>query len=215
MVAGDGRVLTPRPCQEPAHGGSVAPGQMIEYRPAQPLDAESIATLHARSWREHYRGNLPDHFLDGNLLDDRRCVWRARLDQPAADQFVLIAAEADDLLGFICVYANHDPRWGSLIDNLHIATARKRRRIGTALMRRAGAWLASTYPPKGVYLWVWEANLSARRFYERLGACNAGVMTMAVHGGDASPICRYVWQGPQALASADNDDRTGAAATDT
>ena len=33
---------------------------MITYRPAQPGDAEAVARLHARSWRESYRGSFSD-----------------------------------------------------------------------------------------------------------------------------------------------------------
>jgi hypothetical protein len=33
---------------------------MIDYRPAVSSDAEAVALLHARSWRENYRGAFTD-----------------------------------------------------------------------------------------------------------------------------------------------------------
>ena len=51
---------------------------MVAYRTAERGDAEAIAALHARSWREHDRGSFTDTFLDGNLPDERRWVWGGR-----------------------------------------------------------------------------------------------------------------------------------------
>jgi ribosomal protein S18 acetylase RimI-like enzyme len=177
------------------------PEATIEYRPAEPSDAEAVAALHARSWRESYRGSFHDAFLDGDLVGERLRVWRERLDRPRVDQFVQLAVAGTSLVGFVCAYGAHDPAWGSLVDNLHVATAAKRSGIGAVLMRQAGAWLAAQYPDSGVYLFVLEVNASARRFYERLGARNAGVSTMETHGGAVVRSCRYVWPSPKLLSA--------------
>lgn len=167
--------------------------QTIEYRPAKASDAEAIANLHARSWRENYRGSYDDAFLDGDLPAERLRVWRERLERPPGNQLVQLAVDGTDLVGFICAYGAHDPRWGSFVDNLHVARDAKRSGIGSALMRQAGAWLAARHPELGVYLLVLEVNASARRFYERLGGRSAEVATMETHGGAVVRSCRYVW----------------------
>jgi GNAT superfamily N-acetyltransferase len=174
---------------------------MIEYRPATPSDAEAIASLHARSWRENYRGAFEDAFLDGELPAERLRVWRERLEHPAGNQLVRLAADGPDLVGFVCAYGAHDPEWGSLVDNLHVVRPAKRSGIGSSLMRQAGGWLSVQYAERGVYLWVLEVNTSARRFYERLGAENAGVTTMETHGGAVVRSCRYIWMRPERLAA--------------
>lgn len=175
---------------------------MIEHRPAMPSDAVAIANLHAQSWRENYRGSFHDAFLDGDLPGERLRVWRERLDHPPANQLVQLALEGTILAGFVCAYGAHDPRWGSLIDNLHVARRFKRNGIGSALMRHAGAWLDPRYPELAVHLLVLEANASARRFYERIGGENAGVSTMETHGGAMLRSCRYVWARPALLSAA-------------
>jgi len=175
---------------------------MLEHRPATPFDAETIAHLHARSWRENYRGAFLDAFLDGDLCGERLRVWRERLDQPASNQFVQVALDRTHLVGFICAYAAHNPQWGSLIDNLHVAHAFKRSGVGSTLMKHAAAWLVSRYPDLGVYLLVLEVNVSARRFYERLGGRNSGVSTMETHGGAVVRSCRYTWSRPALLVAA-------------
>ena len=175
---------------------------MIGYRAANPSDAEAIANLHARSWRENYRGSFHDAFLDGDLPGERLRVWSDRLDHPPGNQLVQLAVEGTTLAGFVCVYGAHDPRWGSLVDNLHVARAFKRNGIGAVLMGQAGAWLASRYPELAVYLLVLEANASARDFYERIGGENAGVSTMETHGGALVRSCRYTWSRPALLSAA-------------
>lgn len=174
---------------------------MVEYRPAELRDAEAIALLHARSWRENYRGEFTDAFLDGDLFGERLRVWQERLRRPPDDQFVQVALGDASLLGFVCAFGAHDPRWGSFIDNLHVAHAAKERGIGSSLMRQAGAWLVSHYADVPVHLLVLESNSAARRFYERLGAANAEVFTTETHGGAVVRSCRYTWSRPQLLAA--------------
>jgi ribosomal protein S18 acetylase RimI-like enzyme len=174
---------------------------LIEYRRAQLSDADAVALLHARSWRENYRGAYSDAFLDGELPAERLRVWHERLSHPEESQFVQLAVDGTDLLGFVCAYGAHDPEWGSRIDNLHVAAAAKRGGIGAALLRRTAAWLDTRHPDLGVYLFVLEMNSPARRFYERLGARNAGVQTIEGHGGAMVRSCRYVWPRAAVLAA--------------
>jgi ribosomal protein S18 acetylase RimI-like enzyme len=175
---------------------------MIEYRAATATDAEAIASLHALSWRENYRGAFLDSFLDGDLPAERLQVWRERLARPAANQLVQLAVDGANLVGFVCAYGAHDPQWGSLIDNLHVAGVAMRMGIGSSLMRQAGEWLAREHPDLPVYLLVLAVNAPARRFYERLGAQNAGESMMETHGGSMTRSCRYVWARPSLLAGA-------------
>ena len=88
---------------------------MIAYRDAGPADAEAVASLHARSWRESYRGSFTDEFLDGDLLAERLGVWRERLERAPDEQLVLLALDGARLAGFVCAYGAHDPR-GRLIE---------------------------------------------------------------------------------------------------
>lgn len=172
---------------------------MITYRGAGLADAEAIAALHAASWRVHYRGEFSDVFLDGDLVGERLRVWRDRLARPPGNQLVRLAMDDGVLRGFVCVYGGQDPAWGSLVDNLHVASAAKRTGIGASLMRQAAAWLAEHYPEIGIHLLVLETNARARRFYERLGGRNAGTSTMETHGGARVRSCRYTWPRPAAL----------------
>ena len=54
----------------------------MEYRHATAQDASAIATLHAESWRQNYRGAFSDAFLDGDVHTERLTVWTKRLRTP-------------------------------------------------------------------------------------------------------------------------------------
>ena len=174
----------------------------MKFREAQRDDAEKIAMLHANSWRQTYRGMMPDDFLDGDVISNRLQVWHDRLAHNRANQFVCLVEDGQNLAGFICVFGNEDSKWGSYIDNMHVVYERKRTGIGTALMKEAADWLKTYYPQNGVYLWVMEANGPARRFYECLGASNVGVVDKQDPAGSSATNCRYVWPNPMTLADA-------------
>jgi ribosomal protein S18 acetylase RimI-like enzyme len=173
----------------------------VTLRDARPRDAEAIALVHTNSWRRTYRGMMTDEFLDGGALANRRQVWRDRLGAPNPSQLVRVAELSSQIIGFICAFADEDPVWGSYVDNLHVSHDRHRRGVGRALMRSAAEWLITMQPEKGVYLWVMEANAPARRFYDRLGATNTGVVVKEDPGGGRAPNCRYVWRDVRLLAA--------------
>ena len=165
-------------------------------------DADAIARLHAESWRRTYRGLMRDAYLDDEVVDDRIGVWRERLANPDPRRMVEVAERVGTLAGFICVYGAEHPRWGSLIDNLHVSWDARREGIATLLMRDAARWLNAQYADLPLYLGVMEANTGARRFYQRLGAHEDAAEDTQVHGGGTAAVCRCRWNRPGALLRA-------------
>jgi len=142
--------------------------QGVRFRIAGAADAIAIAALHADSWRRHYRGVYSDGFLDGDIGEDRRRVWCARLAVATRETAHTVVAEDDDgLVGFTHVVFDADPEWGALLDNLHVRYASKRQGVGSKLMAHSGQ--AARDRGAALYLWVLEANLNARAFYEACG----------------------------------------------
>lgn len=169
------------------------------FRFAQPPDAPAIAALHADSWRRHYRGAYADAFLDGDVLADRVSVWTERLRRPDPMRCTILA-EAGGLAGFANTFIGEDPRWGALLDNLHVAAAQKRVGIGSRLMAiTAEAVIAAGAESPGMYLWVLEQNAGAQAFYRALGGEPAGRASVPPPGGVAGRLhgtpmkLRYAW----------------------
>jgi len=187
----------------------------MNVRLATAEDAAAIAALHAESWRSAYRGILRDDFLDGAIDDDRRALWDKRLSPTAPDSRPFVAlAELDGVaLAFVCVLLDVDPMRGALLNNLHVAPASKGRGLGRRLMAEAAIWIRQQRPHSGMHLWVFEQNLPARAFYERLG----GVMDeRSVHvapDGSHVQAVRYCWEDPGRLAEHGEKDPGTAKAT--
>lgn len=166
---------------------------MIEFRTANPSDADIIADIHADNWRATYRGHMKDAYLDGDIFDERRQLWRERLRAPAQHQQVILATAGKEALGFSCMIGDENQQWGSLLDNLHVAGKHKGRGIGERLLRETARRLNLDFPRIGMYLWVLEANHGARRFYDRLGGINKEHDTWSAPDGSTLPCLRYVW----------------------
>jgi GNAT superfamily N-acetyltransferase len=170
----------------------------LGFRSADADDAEHVAALHADSWRRHYRGAYSDSFLDGDIESDRREVWTKRL-ATQVDTATILAEYDGQLVGFAHVMFDHDARWGSLVDNLHVYSSHRRTGIGTQLMARAAQAVAAQANGNAMYLWVLEQNTSAQDFYLAAGASCVETSTVPPPGGDptrlnGSPAClRMTW----------------------
>ncbi|MEW6266575.1 MAG: GNAT family N-acetyltransferase [Thermodesulfobacteriota bacterium] len=166
----------------------------MELRPAGWADAEGIARLHAESWRDSYRGILTDEYLDHWVFEDRLALWRKRFEDPKTDpRLVLLIEDQGGLLGFVCVLLDADPRWGALLDNLHIRPDFRGQGLGRKLMAEAAAWVVERRPGSGLYLWVFEDNFRARRFYERLGGAAGERRAADASDGRKVMAVRYSW----------------------
>ena len=173
----------------------------MTIRAAGLADAVAIAQLHTRSWQTAYRGILSDDFLHGPLPENRRVLWHTRLAEPErADQFVLVDEQGGAIRGFACAFLEADPEWGCLLDNLHVLPDLKGKGLGRQLMTAVAGQVWRSNPYGRLHLWAYEENLSARRFYERLG----GVITLrhaepALDGTEVNAV-RYCWSELSGLA---------------
>jgi GNAT superfamily N-acetyltransferase len=158
-------------------------------------DASAIAALHAESWRTAYRGFLPDEFLDGPLTADRMRLWAVRMPAPDPHRrLVLKAVSNGALVGFACVLLDAEPAWGALLDNLHVKPMLRGHGIGTRLFDESREWVAHAAPGQRLHLTVIEANVDARRFYDRQGGLVVDRQIVEVVPGTRLPVLRYVWE---------------------
>ena len=178
----------------------------MEIRTAIFEDSDSIAQLHADSWRVAYRGIFKDEFLDKQAFQNRKNIWRERFTMPKNNQHILVAVENLELLGFVCAFGNEDTQWGTYIDNLHVTKVRTRQGIGRSLMIEIARWSNRHYPGAGLYLGVLEPNIAARRFYESLGAINQEARLWEPPGGGEVVDLLYVWSKASHLLNEDDDE---------
>jgi ribosomal protein S18 acetylase RimI-like enzyme len=166
---------------------------MLKLRQAQLSDYCHIAKLHADNWKLNYRGILTDNYLDNEVDIDRLYVWHHRLSEPMENQIIIVATLNEEIVGFCCTLLNDDSQFGSLIDNLHIATTMQKSGIGKMLIKDAIDTIIEKGLTRKMYLWVYEANTNARAVYEHLGGTNFETLTMESSDGTTARTCRYIW----------------------
>ena len=169
----------------------------ITIRLATPSDSNSIATLHALSWINTYRGIVPDSYLDNDLQNERKKYWAKKMAALTANDFVFIAENERSAVGFIAVLDKPEKGYDALIDNLHVRTDLKGMGIGGMLMKAAAEKLMSD-GKHNVYLWVLNGNDAAAAFYKSKGAQTEDV-TMVNFGGKEVAQTRFVWKALELL----------------
>ncbi len=141
-------------------------------RPATVADAEGITRIHVGGWQVHYRGLLPDAFLDAldyeeRLVIRRRCLAEERT--PATVNFVL--EDEGAILGWASAGEVRDDDLDSDTRELYaiyLDPARVGEGLGRALMQQVLAWGRSCGAVSMV-MWVLTTNERARRFYAAAG----------------------------------------------
>jgi GNAT superfamily N-acetyltransferase len=171
----------------------------MTIRPVGQADAATLARLHATSWRDAYRGLLRDEYLDSLVEIDRLAVWTGRLENLQPAHYGFIAETGGTAVGFVFLHGAEDAAWGTLLDNLHVVPGFTRQGIGRVLMETAARETVRRHPNDGVYLWVFEANHQARRFYARLGGRDVERAVVEAPGGGARPAWRVAWHRPELL----------------
>jgi len=170
-------------------------------REASLKDLSNIAELHAQSWRENYSDVLSAEYLKENVSSERLKIWTERLTNPSFNQYVLIAEDGNVFCGFVCVFGANHPKYGSIIDNLHVNSNIKGQGLGTKLLIAAAKWIAANFKDHDLYLEVLECNKNAIGFYESLGGRNIDIAYWHTPCGNKVKEFIYSWGTPQTLAN--------------
>jgi GNAT superfamily N-acetyltransferase len=137
-------------------------------RRATPEDAASIADVHVETWKDAYRGEMPDAVLDDLSVEDRRDQWHDRLSDEDVEAW--LAVDDDQrVVGFAAFgSARGENAPGGELYALYVRPEHQRNWVGHSLLGTAETRLRQ----KGhdaAHLWVLTANDPARAFYEHCG----------------------------------------------
>ena len=139
-------------------------------RKAVPDDAESIATVHVRSWQAAYRGQLPDHYLDSldQELARRAEFWRHEISTPRSARHEIWVVDMESRVeGFVAFGPERQSDPDGEVYAIYVNPPRWNQGLGRMLFVKATDRLAADFP--SAILWVLESNARARRFYELAG----------------------------------------------
>lgn len=174
---------------------------MIKYRLAKNSDWAGIATLHAKSWQENYRGSMTDDYLDNHVVAERREMWAKRFNNPNEKMQTIVAENQGEIIGLSCMFLDADPEYGNYLDNLHVHLDYKRKGIGKKLMKKSAELLLQKGINLPLYLWVIIENNNAIRFYEDIGGVRKDQHLWKMPDNGSVNTYRYVWYDLEKLAN--------------
>lgn len=170
----------------------------MRFREAVAPDADDIGTLHVASWRETYRGILPDKVLDGLPVEERSAMWRALLTGSGGwdGTRIFIAEKGSEIVGFAaCGDQRHEGLrqrgFDAEIGAIYVLKSEQGAGVGKGLMRLMASFLLSQ-GRKAASLWVLRENVLARTFYEHLGGTLTGEKTEELSGATVVEVA-YGW----------------------
>ncbi len=173
-------------------------------RPAVLSDANAIAEVHVRAWRETYRGIMPDKVLDELSVEHSAERWSRRIASLSDEQQVLSVAVDDSgtIVGFAGGGAAREPALTTRgeVYAINLVMQATRKGLGTRLMLAMADGLTG-YGFTDAGLWVLEKNIGARWFYESLGGSIAARQEHDFEGTMLTEL-GYVWRDVRDLKQA-------------
>lgn len=161
--------------------------------PAGPADAEALASVHVTSWRETYRGLLPDAYLARMSEAAQARRFAHALLHPGPNDVTLAAADRWSLVG----YAQGGPSRRGVegeaeIATLYLVRAAQRRGLGARLLTETARALAAR-GARSLAISVLRDNFAARGFYEHLGGVAEPPRLEPGPGGGTYAEVAYRW----------------------
>jgi ribosomal protein S18 acetylase RimI-like enzyme len=165
----------------------------IRIRAATLADAPVIAHVHVESWKQTYRGIVPDALIASLSIEQATLQWTYILGPGSAAETVHVA-EDTTVVGFGSAGPARTDRLGAdgEIFWIYLLDDVKRRGIGRALFGVMMRELASRgHQTAG--LWVLTANAQGRQFYEALSG-RTGATRETNHEGHVVNEIAYLWE---------------------
>jgi GNAT superfamily N-acetyltransferase len=139
----------------------------IRVRGAAVHDVPELARVHVASWRETYRGLMPDEVLDDHgFVDRRERFWTAALTDPRFERNQVAVAERGGAVIGVAMSgppADSDADWDTQLYVLYSYASVHGLGAGADLLN------AVIGPETSAALWVADPNPRAQAFYRKHG----------------------------------------------
>ena len=164
---------------------------MHTIRYADSNDAKILGEIHSASWREAYKGIIPDEILNSFTPERRESYFQRALSEGWEEDAIIF--NGNQALGLICIGKSRDPDltadygeiWG-----IYLLPEYWNQGIGSTLID----WGIDELKKRGysrVSLWVLEENMHACSFYERKGFRHDGAKKDIRIGAELTEV-RYI-----------------------
>jgi ribosomal protein S18 acetylase RimI-like enzyme len=162
-------------------------------RRALVTDAAAIARIQVEGWQTAYRGMIPDEVLDAMTVEERTERWTNILSSPRGTS--LVTEDEGRVMGwagFGRARGDDPPAGRGEIYGFYVAPGNWRSGVGSAMWRETCRHMITAGFDSGE-LWVLEANVAARSFYEAMGCTLDSPVAQAFDiEGHSIPEVKYV-----------------------
>ncbi|MFT4042729.1 MAG: GNAT family N-acetyltransferase [Gordonia sp. (in: high G+C Gram-positive bacteria)] len=175
----------------------------VNVRPARIEDASQMARVHVESWRQTYRGLMPDEVLnDPGLLSMRTRFWTEALtNQRYAHNRVAVAERNGSVIGIaMSGPPQREGDWDHELFVLYVDAKDHGSGAGQLLLD------AVLNAQESAVLWVADPNPRAQAFYRKAGFTPDGT-TRTDDGVRAVRMIRLPWPNTPATSPARNVGR--------
>lgn len=173
-------------------------------RKATQDDIPIIAALHIEGWKGAYGGIVDQGYLDSLTVEKRITDWTEWMGSGESEVF--LAEESGQPAGFVVIGRTKTPPPGSSsirpshsgeVYALYLHPDYWRKGIGTLLLKHAARELKDR-KHSAICLWVLDANVRAKAFYERMGGQKLGGKMIEIGSSKLKEIC-YGWRDTASL----------------
>jgi ribosomal protein S18 acetylase RimI-like enzyme len=142
----------------------------VIIRPAELADARKVAELHVATWKEAYRGIVPDEYLESLSVEKREAAWRESLAKRLSELWVA-SESTSELAGWVSFGGCRDSDKPASVGELWAIYVSPRYwscGVGRALWLTARSRLVELGFTE-VTVWCLAGNDRAERFYRAAG----------------------------------------------
>lgn len=162
---------------------------MIVVRAATLDDIPAIARIYTDSWKETYRGLMPDAFLESITYEVSAEKWTDYPEQPG--QYVFVAYDSEQAVGMAGLKLYTEQPDCALLDALHIVRERRGQGFGKRLLGTA-AREARDQGVSRMQIFALIGNDRAIQMYEHLGARRTHIFEREF-GGSPCQVLALMW----------------------
>ena len=162
----------------------------MDLRIAEEQHAEGIARVHIDTWKECYKGIVPDSYLDALDYEEKSKGWAKGLAEGSEPGFVAVVDE--EIVGWVTFGKNRDQRSEDIYEiyGIYVLPDLWGTKIGFNLFEAAIKDILE-HTPTCITLWVLKANTRAQEFYLKNGFKPDGTIQQINIGGKSLDEVRY------------------------
>lgn len=166
---------------------------MFTIRKAVYEDAEAIANIHVRTWKNTYKDLLDEKDLTNMTYENRKTLWETILRVQKREQCTFVIYNETQIVGFISGGPERTKKFNfdAEIYTIYLLAEYQRMGLGAKLLK-AFTKEMKALGNKSILVWILKQNPSSR-FYEQYEAKPIGTEEISIGEGTYKETA-YGWE---------------------